>query len=98
MARVTSIRIPDDIDELISQQVGETYTQKFTSLVTRCVWELPAKEAKLREVEGQIRRKQQMYQELLQQYNKLEGTIRDLTYLTNALSAAIDKKTKNWEA
>ena len=98
MARVTSIRIPDDIDELINQQIGDTYTQKFTNLVTRCVWELPTKEAELKKVEEQIQRKQQMYQQLFLQYNKLEGTIRDLTYRVNALTTAIDQKINAWEA
>ena len=97
MARVTSIRIPDDIDELINQQIGDTYTAKFTNLITRCVWELPAKEAELKKVEEQIRNKKQMYQQLSLQYNKLERTIKDMTYQTNALRLLIELKTKDWD-
>ena len=42
-----SIRLSDDLIELIEQQAGATFTAKLENLVTRCVWELPAKERQL---------------------------------------------------
>ena len=44
---IRSIRISDDILELIEQQVGNNFTEKWENLVTRCVWELPQKEKEL---------------------------------------------------
>ena len=34
-----SIRISDDMAELIEQQAGNNFTEKWTNLVTRCIWE-----------------------------------------------------------
>lgn len=34
-----SIRISDDMAELIDQQTGNNFTEKWTNLVTRCIWE-----------------------------------------------------------
>ena len=42
---IRSIRFSDELAELIDRQVGRTFTEKFENLVTRCVWELPGKEA-----------------------------------------------------
>lgn len=55
---IRSIRFSDEMAELIDQQVGHTFTQKFENLITKCVWELPMKEAALANLEEQIRRKQ----------------------------------------
>ena len=40
---IRSIRFSDELAELIDRQQGDTFTQKFENLVTRCVWELPEK-------------------------------------------------------
>ena len=44
---IRSIRFSDELAELIDRQVGDTFTQKFENLITRCVWELPQKEKQL---------------------------------------------------
>lgn len=36
---IRSIRISEDMAELIDQQAGNTFTEKWENLVTRCVWE-----------------------------------------------------------
>lgn len=61
---IRSIRFSDDLAELIDQQVGDTFTQKFENLITRCVWELPQKEKELRRVQEQIDRERQRLSEL----------------------------------
>lgn len=38
---IRSIRFSDELAKLIDRQQGDTFTQKFENLVTRCVWELP---------------------------------------------------------
>jgi len=42
---IRSIRFSDAMAELIDRQAGRRFTEKFENLITRCVWELPAKEA-----------------------------------------------------
>ena len=44
---IRSIRFSDELAELIDRQVGNTFTEKFENLVTRCVWELPQKKGSL---------------------------------------------------
>ena len=44
---IRSIRFSDELAEFIDRQAGNTFTEKFENLVTRCVWELPRKEAEL---------------------------------------------------
>ena len=55
---IRSIRFSDELAELIDRQQGQTFTQKFENLITRCVWELPLKEEQLRQIQEQIRQEQ----------------------------------------
>ena len=61
---IRSIRFSDELAELIDRQVGRTFTEKFENLVTRCVWELPGKEAELKCLDKEISRKQKEFQKL----------------------------------
>lgn len=49
-----TIRISDDIFEMIERQPGENFSQKFDALVMKCFYELPSKERELRIIEQQI--------------------------------------------
>ena len=51
---IRSIRFSDELAELIDRQVGNTFTEKFENLVTRCVWELPQKERELERLNQEI--------------------------------------------
>ena len=61
---IRSIRISDELADLIDRQVGRTFTEKFENLITRCVWELPAKEKELEEVQAAIERERQELERL----------------------------------
>ena len=93
---IRSIRFSDEIAELIDQQIGDTFTQKFESLVTRCVWELPAKEEQLKNVQTAIDDERKKLQRLRSQIMKLERTLGDITRNVKPLDAAIDRATKEW--
>ena len=54
---IRSIRFSDELAELIEGQQGQNFTEKFENLVTRCVWEVPAREKELAELERRIREK-----------------------------------------
>ena len=86
---IRSIRFSDELAELIDRQVGRTFTEKFENLVTRCVWELPQKEAELARLEQEINRKRKEYQKLSAQLEKLVDTVQNL-------EALIKRETKKW--
>ena len=69
---IRSIRFSDELAELIDRQVGNTFTEKFENLVTRCVWELPQKEAELERLEEKIQQERKRLAELQKRRTKLE--------------------------
>ena len=56
---IRSIRFSDELAELIDRQIGDTFTQKFENLVTKCVWELPNREKQLKDIEEQIKKERE---------------------------------------
>lgn len=72
---IRSIRFSDEMAELIDRQTGENFTQKFEALITRCVWELPMKQAELERLEKEIQRRRKLLRELSQQLGEIEKTI-----------------------
>ena len=77
---IRSIRFSDELADLIDRQAGDTFTQKFENLVTRCVWEVPAAEKRLEQVREEIKReRQRLYdlQKATEQLRMLERDIKD---------------------
>ena len=77
---IRSIRFSDELADLIDRQAGDTCTQKFENLVTRCVWEVPAAEKRLEQVREEIKReRQRLYdlQKATEQLRMLERDIKD---------------------
>ena len=76
---IRSVRFSDELANLIDRQVGDTFTQKFENLITRCVWELPKQEKRLERVREEIRQEQQRLYDLqkaTEQLRMLEADIR----------------------
>lgn len=94
---IRSIRFSDELAELIDQQVGDTFTQKFENLVTRCVWELPKKEEQLEQLEKRISQKRQELAELSSRSAKIIHTVSDLEQKLYALDTAIFDHSKEWD-
>ena len=91
---IRSIRFSDELTELIDRQIGNNFTEKFENLVTKCVWELPQKEERIKELDEEIKRKEKKlqtaelrYTKLLNQSHHLESLMRSLEYV---VSEAID--------
>lgn len=78
---IRSIRFSDELAGLIESQPGDSFTQKFENLITKCYWELPAKEEELRRVQELIDRKRQ-------QLNELEKTTVQLRRLRSFIDQA----------
>lgn len=94
MARKTnirSIRFSDELAELIDQQAGENFTQKFEALITRCVWDAPAAEKKIKMLEDEIKRKHQQLDELRKKHLTLRNNLVDMEIKMDALDRALTK-------
>lgn len=80
---IRSIRISDDMAELIDRQAGANFTEKWENLVTRCVWELPKKEELLKRIQKDIdRERKRLYdlQHATEQLRMLEDNIKSAQY------------------
>lgn len=75
---IRSIRFTDELADLIDRQVGDTFTQKFENLVTRCVWELPAKEKQLADIQAQIKKEYDRLYDLRRATEQLRMLEQDL--------------------
>ena len=93
---IRSIRFSDELAELIERQQGDTFTQKFENLVTRCVWELPAKQREVKQLEGLIREKRERLVELSGQVRELESSISELLPKITALDTAVGRAVEKW--
>ena len=94
---IRSIQFSDEMAELIDQQIGDTFTQKFENLITKCVWELPMKEAALANLDEQIRRKQNMLAEADSRYARMLNHLRDLEPKLEALEYAVARAITDWK-
>ena len=72
---IRSIRFSDELAELIERQVGNSFTEKFENLITRCVWELPQKEAELKQVQERIQQERKRLADLQKRREKLDRVI-----------------------
>lgn len=95
---IRSIRFSDELAELIDRQQGDTFTQKFENLITKCVWELPAKEEELQQIESRIQTKREQLRELSTQAGQLSMTMENLTFKIRQLEASINQQIKQWDA
>lgn len=82
---IRSIRISDDMAELIDRQVGNNFTEKWENLVTRCVWELPKKEQELERIQQNIDRERQKLRDLKKAQQNLEDLEESLQYAQHYL-------------
>lgn len=95
---IRSIRFSDELAGLIDRQVGRTFTEKFENLVTRCVWELPGKEAELKRLDGEIKEKRKQLQTMIMQLQNLKKTMNDVQSKLIWLEKVIETETEVWEA
>ena len=75
---IRSIRFSDELIEIIDQQVGDNFTQKFERLVYNCYMLLPEKERQLDQLEERIQRKRADLAELSQHYDISARTLRSI--------------------
>lgn len=94
---IRSIRFSDEMAELIDRQQGNTFTQKFENLINRCIWELPAKEEQLEQIDRQIQEKKKLLMKMTVQAGELRMTINDLLPKVRALETSINRAIEKWD-
>jgi len=94
MARTSkTLRLSDEVIEMIESQAGDNFTAKFEALVTRCMWELPKKEQELQGIQEridyerkQLVRLQKKIREMDQNILTAEQAVRNYSYaMKNAI-------------
>lgn len=76
MARTSkTVRLSDEIIEMIESQAGDNFTAKFEALVTRCMWELPKKEQELAGIQERIQYERKQLAKIQKKVRELDQSI-----------------------
>ena len=75
---IRSIRFSEELAELIDRQAGNSFTEKYENLITRCVWELPQKEAELKRIQEEIQQERKRLADLRKRREKLDRVIHSI--------------------
>lgn len=91
---IRSIRISNDILELIEAQAGENFTQKYEALITRCFYDLPAVERRLERINQEILQKLKLLNDLARKADAYAAALRNMERDMQSLSRTITKATE----
>ncbi len=90
---IRSVRFLDEMMEIINQQIGDNFTQRFERMVYNCYMLLPEKERQAERLDVLIKEKREELNKLQDRYykgvkflNSLDARLRDLNYLFDAQS------------
>ena len=90
---IRSVRFSDEMIEIINQQVGDNFTQKFERMFYNCYMLLPEKQRQADRLDVLIKEKREALNNLQDRYytsvqflNALEARLRDLNRLFDAQS------------
>lgn len=75
---IRSIRFSEELAELIDRQAGNSFTEKYENLITRCVWELPQKEAELERIQKEIQQERKRLADLRKRRETLDRVIQSI--------------------
>ena len=88
---IRSIRFSDELMEIINDQVGDNFNQRFERLVYNCYMLLPEKERQLRELENQIAQRRRQLEDLVNRYHSAAGCLRSLEYQLRDMQSQLSK-------
>lgn len=88
---IRSIRFSDELMEIINDQVGDNFNQRFELLVYNCYMLLPEKERQLRELENQIAQRRRQLEDLVNRYHSAAGCLRSLEYQLRDMQSQLSK-------
>lgn len=90
---ICSVRFSDEMIEIINQQVGDNFTQKFERMVYNCYMLLPEKQRQLEKLESDIRLRRRDLEDLSNRYNSAAGCLRSLEYQIKDIQGSLDRYT-----
>lgn len=90
---IRSVRFSDEMIEIINQQVGDNFTQKFERMVYKCYMLLPEKQRQLEKLESDIRLRRRDLADLSNRYNSAAGCLRSLEYQIKDIQGSLDRYT-----
>lgn len=90
-SNIRSIRISDDMLELIEQQAGNNFTEKWENLVTRCIWELPNKEKQLKWVQEETAKQRELLDTLRKRRQNLDSQIIQLQNIVDRAIQTLER-------
>lgn len=90
-SNIRSIRISDDMLELIEQQAGNNFTEKWENLVTRCVYELPNKEKQLKWVQEETEKQRELLDTLRKRRQNLDSQIIQLQNIVDRAIQTLER-------
>ena len=90
---IRSVLFSDEMIEIINQQVGDNFTQKFERMVYNCYMLLPEKQRQLEKLESDIRLRRRDLEDLSNRYNSAAGCLRSLEYRIKDIQGSLDRYT-----
>lgn len=90
---IRSVRFSDEMIEIINQQVGDNFMQKFERMVYNCYMLLPEKQRQLEKLESDIRLRRRDLEDLSNRYNSAAGCLRSLEYQIKDIQGSLDRYT-----
>ena len=88
---IRSVRFSDEMIEIINQQIGDNFTQKFERMVYNCYMLLPEKQAQAEKLESEIRLLRRDLEDLSNRYNSAAGCLRSLEYQIKGIQGTLDR-------
>lgn len=88
---IRSVRFSDEMIEIINQQIGDNFTQKFERMVYNCYMLLPEKQRQLEKLESDIRLRRRDLEDLSNRYNSAAGCLRSLEYQIKGIQSNLDR-------
>lgn len=89
-----TVRLNDDVIDFVNQQVGDTFTQKFENLITRCVWELPQVEKQLTSTREKVKRERKQLEKLSGEVARYRLIMQQLGQKLDVIEKMIDASAK----
>lgn len=87
---IRSVRFSDEMIDLINEQIGENFTQRFERLVYNCYMLLPYKEQQAAQLDKQIAEEKEKLRSLQERYRTALGMVGALERKLRELDAYFD--------
>lgn len=89
--KIRSMRFSEEMEQLINEQVGETFSAKFERLVYNCYMLAPQKEKEIQELDKKIARKKELIKCLQDNYRELSSMARSISGYLSSIDSLCDR-------